>query len=115
MLLDYIGQEVIWELRCNHPYKKNFATSNITVRATSEQENKDIVSFIMKHIKADSIIDIIMDDNIFNENGDKIVMVIKIRNVFGRESELKIFNQIKYDDIDSEIKKLKDKLNIKHD
>lgn len=31
MIIDYVGQELIWELMCNHPYHKNFLSFSITI------------------------------------------------------------------------------------
>lgn len=109
MRIDYIGQEVIWELLCNHPYERNYRTSTVTVQCHSEAENKDIVSFIMRHIPQDKILDIAMQDNIFNSNGNKLVESIKIKNVFCAESELKIINSIPYN-TDKRIEELKKQL-----
>lgn len=109
MRIDYIGQEVIWELLCNNPYVKNFRASTVTVKCHSEAENNEIVSFISRHISKDKILDIIMEDNIFNKNGNKLVKSIEIKNVFGEESELKIINLVSYD-ITEEIEELKKQL-----
>lgn len=97
MRIDYIGQEVIWELLCNNPYRKNFRTSTVTVQCHSESENKDIVAFVLRHIPQDKVLDITMENNIFNKNSDKLIESIKIKNVFCYESELKIINSIPYD------------------
>lgn len=112
MRIDYIGQEVIWKLLCNHPYEKNFRTLTVAVQCHSEAENKDIVAFILQHIPQDKILDIIMGDNIFNENGNKLVESIKIKNVFCSESELRIINSIPYD-TNKRIEELKKELRVK--
>lgn len=93
MIIDYVGQELIWELMCNHPYHKNFRSFSITIRIKTPKQNKETTNFILSHIPKDRIIDIIYEDNIWVTDDEKIVKDINIRNVFNQTSTIHFMNR----------------------
>lgn len=109
MTLDYIGQELIWTLRCNNPYHKNNRTNTVNIIAHNEKENNEIVAFICKHIENKYIKNIIKQDNVWDTYGKQIVRKILIVTVFGEAlgySELNILNdvEISLDEVRKQIK-----------
>lgn len=93
MLLDYVGQELIWRLRCNHPYELNRSSCCIRIRAHSPKANQDIVDFIMRHIKREWLVDVEKEPTPFVCGDEEVVSCIKIKTVFDRVSELRILNE----------------------
>ena len=50
MLIDYIGQELIWNLTATHPYKKNYRNYSIMINCKTPKQNKDAVHFLKSHL-----------------------------------------------------------------
>lgn len=50
MIIDYIGQELIWNLTATHPYKKNRGNYSIMINCKSPKQNKDAVRFLRSHL-----------------------------------------------------------------
>lgn len=88
MILDYIGQELIWNLRGIHPYKPNLSSYHINIRCKNQKQNDDIKQHIMRWIEPEYIIDIKMSDRFPTRIQD-----ISIRNAFGLTSTLHIINE----------------------
>ena len=93
MILDYIGQELIWNLRGVNPYKPNERSYSVMIKAKDYKQNKEIVNFIFTHIKDENIIEVRYADK-----EKTLVSDIFIKNVLSEmtPSRLTILN---YDDI----------------
>ena len=50
MLIDYIGQELIWNLTATHPYKQNRGNYRIMINCKTLKQNKDAVRFLKSHL-----------------------------------------------------------------
>lgn len=50
MIIDYIGQELIWNLTATHPYKQNRMNYNIMINRKTPKQNKDAVCFLKSHL-----------------------------------------------------------------
>ena len=50
MIIDYIGQELIWNLTATHPYKQNRGNYNIRINCKTPKQNKDAVHFLKSHL-----------------------------------------------------------------
>lgn len=50
MIIDYIGQELIWNLTATHPYKQNRGNYSIMINCKSPKQNKDAVRFLRSHL-----------------------------------------------------------------
>ena len=50
MIIDYIGQELIWNLTATHPYKKNRGNYSIMINCKTPKQNKDAVRFLRSHL-----------------------------------------------------------------
>lgn len=51
MLIDYIGQELIWNLTATHPYNKNRRNYCMMLRCKSLEENREIEGFFADHLE----------------------------------------------------------------
>ena len=50
MIIDYVGQELIWNLTATHPYKPNRKNYSIMINCKTPKQNKDAVRFLMSHL-----------------------------------------------------------------
>lgn len=50
MIIDYIGQELIWNLTATHPYKQNRGNYSIMINCKTPKQNKDVVRFLKSHL-----------------------------------------------------------------
>ena len=50
MIIDYIGQELIWNLTASHPYKQNRGNYSIMINCKTPKQNKDAVRFLRSHL-----------------------------------------------------------------
>lgn len=50
MIIDYIGQELIWNLTATHPYKQNRRNYSIMIDCETPKQNKDAVRFLKSHL-----------------------------------------------------------------
>ena len=50
MIIDYIGQELIWNLTATHPYKQNRRNYSIMINCKTPKQNKDVVRFLKSHL-----------------------------------------------------------------
>ena len=46
MIIDYVGQELIWNLTATHPYKQNRGNYSIMINCKNPKQNKDCVRFL---------------------------------------------------------------------
>lgn len=51
MIIDYIGQELIWNLTATHPYKENRGNYCIYISCKTLKQNKKCVKFFKSHLK----------------------------------------------------------------
>lgn len=49
MIIDYIGQELIWNLTATHPYKPNRKNYSIMINCKNPKQNKDAAQFLKSH------------------------------------------------------------------
>lgn len=92
MILDYIGQELIWRLKGTHPYELNSREYCIRIRCFSPKQNNEIRSFIVSHLSKE-IAEIIYEDTPFVCGDEKVVKEIQVNNVFGGISTVRILNE----------------------
>ena len=50
MIIDYIGQELIWNLTATHSYKQNRRNYSIMINCKTPKQNKDAVRFLKSHL-----------------------------------------------------------------
>ena len=50
MIIDYIGQELIWNLTATHPYKQNRGNYSIMIDCETPKQNKDAVRFLKSRL-----------------------------------------------------------------
>ena len=50
MIIDYIGQELIWNLTATHPYKQNCGNYIIRINCKTPKQNEDAVRFLKSHL-----------------------------------------------------------------
>ena len=53
MIIDYIGQELIWNLTATHPYKQNHRNYSIMIRCQTPLQNYQILKFFTSHLNGD--------------------------------------------------------------
>ena len=51
MIIDYIGQELIWNLTATHPYKENHRNYSIMINCKTPKQNKDAFHFLKSHLR----------------------------------------------------------------
>ena len=90
MIIDYLGQELIWKLLGTHPYQKNNPHYAIKIRCQTPKDNKNVRDFILTHISRDRIYSI---DEFEYEPFVFIVRKIFVKNVFGEISEVEFINE----------------------
>lgn len=90
MIIDYIGQELIWNLTGTHPYEKNKSHYSIKIRCQTPSDNKDVKDFILKHINVSKIYDV----DVFEYKPLHIYLARKflIKNAFGVINEIEFLN-----------------------
>lgn len=50
MIIDYPGQELIWNLTATHPYKQNRGNYSITIRCYTSKQNEEYSWFFKGHL-----------------------------------------------------------------
>lgn len=50
MIIDYIGQELIWNLTATHPYKQNRGNYKIMIRCHTSKQNEEYSWFLKGHL-----------------------------------------------------------------
>ena len=94
MLIDYIGQELIWNLTATHPYKQNRGNYRIMINCKTPKQNKDAVRFLKSHL--DNKLLTVEIQKYFDKNtGFESVLVKKISvpDVFGGFGEVIFLNE----------------------
>ena len=98
MIQNYFGEETVWKLLANNPYEKNNARSiTLYYRAMSKEDNDNIAYGFLQAIPKKHIIEVVKEDapkSWWSKDfwAFKVVKQIKVKNVFGNESEVIIMN-----------------------
>lgn len=93
MIQDYVGQETIWNLTGNHPYKlNNFNGVELIFRAETPRRNKEIVDFFKEHLKENEIKQIVMEYRLNEVGADWYPREIQVINCAGNTSLVRIMN-----------------------
>ena len=94
MLIDYVGQELIWDLTATHPYKKNCRNYSIMIRCRSLEENQKVERFLIEHLDNHYT-----DTEIYDNNGEDELIAKRITtfNVLDGEGEVIFLNEFKGD------------------
>ena len=77
MIIDYIGQELIWNLTATHPYKQNRGNYSIMINCKTPKQNKDVVRFLKSHL-SNKLLTVKTQKYIDANTGLKCVLVRKI-------------------------------------
>lgn len=94
MLIDYIGQELIWNLTATHPYKQNRGNYRIMINCKTPKQNEDAVHFLKSHL--DNKLLTVETRKYFDKNtGLEIVLVkrISVPDVLDRFGEVIFLNE----------------------
>lgn len=99
MIQNYFGEETIWKLLANNPYEKNNVQGiTLRYRATSFEENERIRLGFLQAIPQRFLVDIVKEDApkswwAKEHWTQKVFKEIRVKNVFGNESEVHIINE----------------------
>lgn len=90
MLIDYIGQELIWNLTATHPYKQNRGNYRIMINCRSLEENRKVERFLIEHLDNHHT-----DTEIYNNNGENELIAKRITtfDVLDGEGEVIFLNE----------------------
>lgn len=93
MIIDYIGQELIWNLTATHPYKQNCGNYIIRINCNTPKQNKDAVRFLKSHL-GNKLLTIETRKYLDKNTGLKCVLVseIFVRDAFGGFGEVIFMN-----------------------
>lgn len=93
MIIDYIGQELIWNLTATHPYKQNRGNYSIMINCKTPKQNKDCVHFLRSHFGG-KLLTIETQKCLDKNTGLECVLVKKISvpDAFGGFGEAKFIN-----------------------
>lgn len=94
MIIDYIGQELIWNLTATHPYKPNCRNYSIMINCKSPKQNKDAVRFLKSHL-GNKLLTVEMQKYIDKNTGLECILVSKISvpDAFGGFGEAIFINE----------------------
>ena len=98
MIIDYIGQELIWNLTATHPYKQNRGNYSIMINCKTPKQNKDAVHFLKSHLGSKMTVETrkYVDKN--TGLGCVLVSKISVPDAFGRFGEAIFINEFVRDD-----------------
>lgn len=93
MIIDYIGQELIWNLTATHPYKQNRGNYSIMINCKTPKQNKDCVRFLKSHLGNKMTVE--TQKYIDKNTGLEFVLVSKISvpDAFGGFGEVIFINE----------------------
>ena len=77
MIIDYIGQELIWNLTATHPYKENRRNYSIMINCETPKQNKDAVRFLKSHL-GNKLLTVATRKYVDKNPGAECVLVSKI-------------------------------------
>ena len=94
MIIDYIGQELIWNLTATHPYKQNLGNYIIMINCKTPKQNEDAVRFLKSHL-GNKLITAETQKYIDKNTGLECVLVseIFVRDAFGGFGEVIFINE----------------------
>lgn len=94
MIIDYIGQELIWNLTATHPYKQNRGNYSIMINCKTLKQNKDAVHFLRSHL-GDKLLTVETRKYLDKNTGLECVLVNKISvpDAFGGFGEVILMNE----------------------
>lgn len=97
MTIDYIGQELIWNLLGTNPYHKNTSHYSIKINCKTLMQNEEATKFILEHIPYSKVKDVVMEPDPLGISiaTDRIIKRIDIKNVFDGISSVEFMNDIK--------------------
>lgn len=93
MTIDYIGQELIWNLLGTNPYHKNTSHYFIKINCKTRIQNEEATKFILAHIPYSKVKDVVMEQDPIGIATDRIIKRIDIKNVFDGISSVEFMNE----------------------
>ena len=96
MTIDYIGQELIWNLLGTNPYHKNSSHYSIKINCKTRTQNEEAMEFILAHIPYSKVKDVVMESDPIGIS--TVTKRIDIKNVFDSISSVEFMNDIKNED-----------------
>ena len=96
MIIDYIGQELIWNLLGTNPYHKNSSHYFIKINCKTRLQNEEAAKFILAHIPYSKVKDVVMESDPIGIS--TVTKRIDIKNVFDGISSVEFMNDIKNED-----------------
>lgn len=94
MIIDYIGQELIWNLTATHPYKQNRGNYSIMINCKTPKQNEDAVHFLKSHL-GNKLLTVETRKYLDKNTGLECVLVSKISvpDAFGGFGEVIFVNE----------------------
>ena len=94
MIIDYIGQELIWNLTATHPYKEIKINYCINIRCETLKQNKECVRFFKSHLKS-KLLTIEMQNHLDKTTGLNYIVTKKISvpDAFGGFGQVSFINE----------------------
>ena len=96
MTIDYIGQELIWNLLGTNPYHKNTSHYFIKINCKTRMQNEEAAKFILAHIPYSKIKEVVMESDTIGIS--TVTKRIDIKNVFDGISSVEFMNDFKNED-----------------
>lgn len=96
MTIDYIGQELIWNLLGTNPYHKNTSHYSIKINCKTRLQNEEAAKFILAHIPYSKVKDVVMEPDTLGIS--TVTKRIDIKNVFDSISSVEFMNDIRNED-----------------
>lgn len=95
MIIDYIGQELIWNLLGTNPYRQNSSHYSIKINCKTRMQNEEATKFIFAHIPYSKVKDVVMEPDPLGISiaTDRIIKRIDIKNVFDGISSVEFMNE----------------------
>ena len=91
MIIDYIGQELIWNLLGTNPYHKNTSHYFIKINCKTRIQNEKATKFILAHIPYSKIKEVVMESDPIGIS--TVTKRIDIKNVFDGISSVEFMNE----------------------
>lgn len=94
MIIDYIGQELIWNLTATHPYKQNRGNYIIRINCKIPKQNEDAARFLRSHL-GNKLLTVEMQKYLDKNTGLECVLVSKVSvpDAFGGFGEAIFINE----------------------
>lgn len=94
MIIDYVGQELIWNLTATHPYKPNCGNYSIMINCKTPKQNKDVFRFLKSHL-GNKLLPVETRKYIDKNTGLECVLVSKVSvpDAFGGFGEVILMNE----------------------